>query len=64
MGRGKARTPTQAELVDRERSRREAHAELERLKEHYPTLRQTLTPEAITATWFLLGDAMFEQPST
>jgi hypothetical protein len=38
---------------------REAHQEFGRLAERYWKLRETMTPEAITAIWFLLGDKMF-----
>jgi hypothetical protein len=41
-------------------ARREAHEEFERLSERYWTLRETMKPEAIMATWLLLGDAMWE----
>jgi hypothetical protein len=59
MPRGKAKQLTESDLIKREQSRRESAAEFERLKEHWPELRQALAPEAVLAMWILLGDAIF-----
>jgi hypothetical protein len=61
MPRGKAKQLTADELLKREQARREAAAELRELMNRWPELRGLgLKPEAIMATWFLFGDAMFE----
>lgn len=39
----------------------ETEAEFNRLKEHYPQLREVMSPEAILAAWFLCGDDMWKK---
>jgi len=55
-----AKNWTADELFARERVRREARAELEQLKQHWPILRETLRPEAIMVMWFLYGGNIFD----
>jgi len=61
MARGKAKQLSADDLLKREQARRESAAELRRLMNIWPELRALgLKPAAITAMWFLFGDAMFE----